>query len=120
MERQDFIRLLSPEGQALLAKVGPLEAKADVVTRETFGSALFMGEQALRLLGSSDNRARRVTEKFREHDEAGLLKRYQVWGDDHAYGLLVSEQLSELEKVLQDDIEDESETAEPATARSSG
>mgnify|MGYP000057569839 FL=1 len=31
MERQDFIRLLSPEGQALLAKIGPLEAKADVV-----------------------------------------------------------------------------------------
>ena len=31
MERQDFIRLLSPEGQALLAQVGPLEAKADVV-----------------------------------------------------------------------------------------
>lgn len=31
MERQDFIRLLSPEGQELLAKVGPLEAKADVV-----------------------------------------------------------------------------------------
>ena len=31
MERQDFISLLSPEGQALLAQVGPLEAKADVV-----------------------------------------------------------------------------------------
>ena len=31
MERQDFIRLLSPEGQELLTKVGPLEAKADVV-----------------------------------------------------------------------------------------
>lgn len=31
MERQDFVRLLSPEGQALLAKVGPLEAKSDVV-----------------------------------------------------------------------------------------
>lgn len=31
MERQDFINLLSPEGQALLAQVGPLEAKADVV-----------------------------------------------------------------------------------------
>ena len=31
MERQDFIALLSPEGQDLLAKVGPLEAKADVV-----------------------------------------------------------------------------------------
>lgn len=31
MDRQDFVRLLSPEGQALLAKVGPLEAKSDVV-----------------------------------------------------------------------------------------
>ena len=31
MEPQDFIRLLSPEGQALLAEVGPIEAKADVV-----------------------------------------------------------------------------------------
>jgi hypothetical protein len=31
MERQDFISLLSPEGQALLAQVGPIEAKADVV-----------------------------------------------------------------------------------------
>jgi hypothetical protein len=31
MERQDFISLLSPEGQALLAQIGPLEAKADVV-----------------------------------------------------------------------------------------
>ena len=31
MDRQDFISLLSPEGQALLAQIGPLEAKADVV-----------------------------------------------------------------------------------------
>lgn len=31
MDRQDFIRLISAEGQSLLAKVGVLEAKADVV-----------------------------------------------------------------------------------------
>ena len=31
MERQDFISLLSPEGQTLLAEIGPLEAKADVL-----------------------------------------------------------------------------------------
>ena len=31
MNREDFVGLLSPEGQALLAKVGPLDAKADVV-----------------------------------------------------------------------------------------
>jgi monovalent cation:proton antiporter-2 (CPA2) family protein len=83
-----------------------MAAKADGVMRETFGSALLMGEQALQLLGSSEVRAHRVMDLFREHDEAGLEKMYQVWGDDHAYGLLVGEQLSELEKVLQDDIDD--------------
>jgi len=31
MERQEFVALLSPEGQALLAKIGPLDAKADVL-----------------------------------------------------------------------------------------
>lgn len=31
MERQDFVALLSPEGQAILAKIGPLDAKADVL-----------------------------------------------------------------------------------------
>jgi len=31
MNREDFVGLLSPQGQALLAKVGPLDAKADVV-----------------------------------------------------------------------------------------
>ena len=31
MNREDFVGLLSPEGQALLAKIGPLDAKADVV-----------------------------------------------------------------------------------------
>jgi hypothetical protein len=31
MERQDFINLLSPQGQALLAEVGPIEAKSDVL-----------------------------------------------------------------------------------------
>lgn len=32
MEREDFIALLSPEGQALLAKVAKVDAKADVVS----------------------------------------------------------------------------------------
>lgn len=83
-----------------------MAANADGVTRETYGSALLMGEQALELLGSDAARAHRVMDLFREHDEAGLQKMFQAWGDDHAYGLLVSEQLSELEKVLQDDIDD--------------
>jgi len=83
-----------------------MAAQADVVTRETFGSALLMGEQALRLLGFDETQARRVKEVFKQHDEKNLAKSFKVWGDDQAYGLLLREQLAELEKVLQADRDD--------------
>ena len=83
-----------------------MEAGAEVVTRETFGSALVMGEEALKLLGYSDARAYGVLRTFKRHDEEGLKKLYEVWGDDHAYGLRVRQNVEDLEKVLQDDYED--------------
>ena len=83
-----------------------MDAGADGVIRETFGSALFTGEQALKLLGYGNERATRVMRLFREHDEAGLRKMYSLWGDEHAYGLRIREELDQLEKVLQDDVED--------------
>lgn len=83
-----------------------MEAGTDNVIRETFGSALFTGEQALRHLGFDDKRAHRIMQLFRDHDEAGLKKMFELWGDDHAYGLRIREELDQLEKVLQDDIED--------------
>jgi monovalent cation:proton antiporter-2 (CPA2) family protein len=83
-----------------------MDAGADVVTRETFGSALLMGEQALRLLGYEEARAFRVMRTFKHHDEEGLLKLYEVWGDDQAYGLRVRLNVEQLEQVLRDDRED--------------
>jgi len=83
-----------------------MAAKADVVIRETFGSALQMGEQALKLLGSDETRANRVMNLFKQHDEAGLRKMYELWGDDKAYGLRIRQELRELEKVLLDDQKD--------------
>jgi len=83
-----------------------MEAGADVITRETFGSALIMGEEALKLLGYEDTQAYRVMRTFKHHDEAGLQKLYEVWGDEHAYGLRVRQNLEDLEKVLQDDSEE--------------
>jgi monovalent cation:proton antiporter-2 (CPA2) family protein len=80
-----------------------MEAGADVVTRETFGSALFMGEEALLLLGYDPARAYRLMRSFKWHDEEGLLKLYEVWGDDHAYGLRIRQNVEELERVLKDD-----------------
>ncbi|MBT8049138.1 MAG: potassium transporter [Xanthomonadales bacterium] len=83
-----------------------MEAGADVITRETFGSALIMGEEALKLLGYDDARAYRLMRSFKKHDEEGLSKLYEVWGDDHAYGLQVRQSIEQLEKVLKDDSEE--------------
>lgn len=80
-----------------------MEAGAEVVTRETFGSALVMGEQALRLLGYGEAHAYRIMRTFKKHDEESLQKLYEVWGDDHAYGLRVRQNIEDLEKVLRDD-----------------
>jgi hypothetical protein len=80
-----------------------MEAGADVITRETFGSALIMGEEALKLLGYEDAQAYRVMRTFKHHDETGLQKLYEVRGDDHAFALGMRQNLEDLEKVLQDD-----------------
>jgi monovalent cation:proton antiporter-2 (CPA2) family protein len=80
-----------------------MDAGADAVTRETFGSALIMGEEALRLLGYDEARAYRVMRTFKRHDEDGLRKLYAVWGDDQAYGLGVRQSVEQLEKVLRND-----------------
>jgi glutathione-regulated potassium-efflux system ancillary protein KefC/glutathione-regulated potassium-efflux system protein KefB len=90
-----------------------MAAGAHSVIRETFGSALLTGEEALKLLGSSEDRAHRVMKLFKEHDESGLEKMYELWGDDLAYGLRIRQELKQLEKVLQDDQEDRVEQSQP-------
>jgi voltage-gated potassium channel Kch len=91
-----------------------IEAGADVIIRETFGSALLMGEQALNLMGYSEARAYQIMRKFKEYDEDRLLKLAEVWGDDKAYGLRVRQSIEDLEKVLAEDSGDLGES--PAAA----
>ena len=83
-----------------------IEAGADFIARETFGSALAMGEEALRLLGYSDERAKRHAASFEKHDTEGMYRLYEVWGDDHEYGLRIDQNLENLERVLRADIEE--------------
>jgi Kef-type K+ transport system membrane component KefB len=80
-----------------------MDVGAEVVTRETFGSALVMGEEALKLMGYDDAHAYRVMRTFKKHDEEGLKKLYEVWGDDQAYGLRIRQYVEDLEKVLKND-----------------
>ncbi|MFC1696515.1 NAD-binding protein, partial [Pseudomonadota bacterium] len=97
-----------------------MEAGADVITRETFGSALIMGEEALKHLGYDEARAYRLMRTFKRHDEEGLQKLYEVWGDDHAYGLRVRQNVEQLEKVLKDDSEESVEDFREAWKRLRG
>ena len=80
-----------------------LRAGADYIVRETFGSALTLGREALVLLGNSETRARRMTESFDEHDTEGMVKLSEVWGNEHEYGLRIRQNLEDLEAVLQAD-----------------
>ena len=82
-----------------------MHAGADYIVRETFGSALAMGEEALKLLGHEEVRAKRLVAKFDKHDTEDMRKLSEVWGDDHAYGLRLRQNLEDLETVLQADMD---------------
>ncbi len=97
-----------------------MEAGADVITRETFGSALILGEEALKLLGYDEARAYRMMRTFKQQDEEGLKKLYEVWGDDKEYGLRVRQNVEQLEKVLKEDSEESVEDFREAWERMKG
>lgn len=87
---------------------------ADVITRETFGSALMMGESALKLLGFRAYQAHRLSMAFKHHDESSLIDLYEVWGDEQAYGLRVRQRTEDLARVLQSDTGEHDEHVEHA------
>ncbi|OKH35867.1 potassium transporter [[Phormidium ambiguum] IAM M-71] len=75
----------------------------DVIHRETFGSALDMGVEALKLLGVRSYKAHRAAQTFKQHDEEALRDMAFV-EDDHSAFMARSRQLAELlEQILQSD-----------------
>jgi monovalent cation:proton antiporter-2 (CPA2) family protein len=74
------------------------------VYRETFGSALDLGVDALRELGMDEQRARRVAEIFRQHDEASVRDMAHLPDDDEAYVSIARKHIENLERALQSDI----------------
>ena len=56
-----------------------------------------------------------MSDSFELHDNEGMQKLYEVWGDDQAYGLRVQEHLDQLEQVLSDDAAIESDQKNPGT-----
>ena len=52
---------------------------ADSVQRETYGSAVLVGEDVLSLLGEDIDNIERISEAFRDHDERLLNNLYEDW-----------------------------------------
>jgi monovalent cation:proton antiporter-2 (CPA2) family protein len=97
-----------------------LKKGADGVERETFESALRLGERALKRLGFPARRAAKAAGLFRKHDLAAFERLAPVWGEDRY--ILASRDANEtMERLLRADLEqmkfDDEEEEAAATAR---
>ena len=82
-----------------------LRLGVDQVYRETLGSALDLTVDALRELGMDERRAHRVTEIFREHDEASVRDMARLRAEDEAYISTARKHIENLERALRSDVD---------------
>ena len=76
----------------------------EIIERETWLSALKLGETALSLIGADAERARRAAEAFAEHDEEVQAKLYAVHKESSEARISVSNELREqLARTLSED-----------------
>ncbi|MBD3668482.1 MAG: cation:proton antiporter [Kangiella sp.] len=81
------------------------KAGADFVVRETLGSALLLGQEALSALGFRHYQAHRAAKTFLHYDNKHLEELSDIWGDDKQYILEAAEKAELLETVLRADQE---------------
>jgi Kef-type K+ transport system membrane component KefB len=79
---------------------------ADVIQRETFGSALEMGIETLKLLGVRSYKAHRAARIFKQHDEEVLLEMAHFEGDETALLARTRQSANDLAQLLQADSQD--------------
>lgn len=75
----------------------------EIFERETFRSALRLGERALVALGRDEKEARRVADAFEEHDIRMLYDSYVVRHDQAAYIGFVRRSTEMLDQVMKSD-----------------
>lgn len=85
-----------------------------VVERETFGSSLEMGVEALKLLGVRSYKAHRAGRTFKEHDEQALHEMANVVGDETVLVARSRQLARELEQLLRSDDRDLSQELDRA------
>lgn len=88
-----------------------------VIQRETFNSALELGESALRLLGFRNYQAHRAALTFKHHDEKSLVELHEHWGDDEAFLTQTRLKNQDLLKLLSTDEEEKEEKVDHSWER---
>jgi voltage-gated potassium channel Kch len=83
-----------------------ITAGADIIRRETFDAALRLGREALELLGSRPDDARRNAETFAEHDTNMLLEGLEFQTDEASMIALARRSRDELEQIFRADRRD--------------
>jgi len=78
---------------------------ADAVERETFESALALGQTALQKLGFRAHRAHRAASFFRRHDRRTFEDLRPVWGQEEAYILASRDAAQTMDKLLAADLQ---------------
>jgi voltage-gated potassium channel Kch len=82
-----------------------LKHDVHMIKRETFGSALEVGVEALKTLGFHPYQAERAGRIFRKLDEQMIRKLAPLWDDDDSYMAGIRQSTERLEQVLQSDRE---------------
>src|SRR5690606_32196481 len=80
-----------------------MQRKVTAIRRETFHSALKLGEDALLALGQNAEDAAQHAQLFGEHDQQTLETPAEVRGDEKRYGVAVHQNLDNLRRVLEVD-----------------
>jgi glutathione-regulated potassium-efflux system protein KefB len=92
-----------------------MDAGVEHVYRETFGTSLRVGIDALRALGFRAHRAQRAAQAFQRHDEMALREMAEIRrAKDKDWFLAVRERASELERVLRNDLSEHREVRDDA------
>ncbi|WP_419319147.1 monovalent cation:proton antiporter-2 (CPA2) family protein [Caulobacter sp. ErkDOM-E] len=77
---------------------------ADAVERETFESALALGQTALQKLGFRAHRAHRAASFFRHHDRRTFEELRPMWGQEEAYILASRDAAQTMDRLLAADL----------------
>jgi glutathione-regulated potassium-efflux system ancillary protein KefC len=82
------------------------KAGVDYYIRETFGSAMMMGEEILKSLGMRSYQAKNLTRKFARHDMATLRSSFEHFEDEKALVSFAIQSREELIKIFEEDRKD--------------